>query len=402
MGLLQEGVTCGAVTKTDMTRKLTLDGVTKAYPVYKIRLDQLYYNDQNDRIATWLNEYASEHGSLPDESRETYNAVLEDFIVKSNPEAIRKTQKNIELVDQREAGVVLNDGRIIDGNRRFTCLRKLAKDSERFNSFEAVILERDMRDSAKQIKMLELQIQHGEESRVEYSPVDRLVGVYQDIEENHLLTVEEYARSANESLAEVKKRLEIAKLMVEFLDFINAPKQYYIVRDLDLAAVLEELFSVLKKCRTEDEKENIKSCAFANLIMRPAGDQTRFIRNMKSIVASDYADSFVDEQLELAAKVVDTLPPRGQVNGKVIRDVIRANDELKDELERSMEKAVTKTKRSETRNRPIQLVEKATSLLEDIDVNIFLKMSDSELQRLSRQIRLLEQTLADIKENLND
>lgn len=402
MGLLQEGVVCGAVTKTDMTRKLTLDGVTKAYSVYKIRLDQLYYNEQNDRIATWLNEYASEHGPLPDGDRETYNAVLEDFIVKSNPEAIRKTQKNIELVDQREAGVVLNDGCIIDGNRRFTCLRKLAKNSERFNSFEAVILERDMRDSAKQIKMLELQIQHGEESRVEYSPVDRLVGVYQDIEENHLLTVEEYARSANEPLAEVKKRLEIAKLMVEFLDFINAPKQYYIVRDLDLAAVLEELFGVLRKCRTEDEKENIKSCAFANLIMRPAGDQTRFIRNMKSIVASDYADSFVDEQLELAAKVVDTLPPRGKVNGKVIRDVIRANDELKDELERSMEKAVTKTKRSETRNRPIQLVEKATSLLEDIDVNIFLKMSDSELQRLSRQIRLLEQTLADIKENLND
>ena len=191
-------------------------------------------------------------------------------------------------------------------------------------------------------------------------------------------------------------------MMVEFLDFINAPKQYYIVRDLDLAAVLEELFGVLRKCRTEDEKENIKSCAFANLIMRPAGDQTRFIRNMKSIVASDYADSFVDEQLELAAKVVDTLPPRGKVNGKVIRDVIRANDELKGELERSMEKAVTKTKRSETRNRPIQLVEKATSLLEDIDVNIFLKMSDSELQRLSRQIRLLEQTLADIKENLDD
>ena len=37
------------VSKTTLSRKLTLGGVTKAYPVYRVRLDQLYYNDQNDR-----------------------------------------------------------------------------------------------------------------------------------------------------------------------------------------------------------------------------------------------------------------------------------------------------------------------------------------------------------------
>ena len=36
------------IEKTSLSRKLTLGGVTKAYPVYKIRLDLLYYNDQND------------------------------------------------------------------------------------------------------------------------------------------------------------------------------------------------------------------------------------------------------------------------------------------------------------------------------------------------------------------
>ena len=133
MNLLKEGMEQKAVIKTALTRKLTVDGLTKAYPVYKVKLDWLFYNDQNDRIATWISQYKSQHeGKTPDSAdREVYNNIIEEFIVASNPDAIRKTQANIELVEQREPGVVLADGRIIDGNRRFTCLRRLAQKNER-------------------------------------------------------------------------------------------------------------------------------------------------------------------------------------------------------------------------------------------------------------------------------
>ena len=219
MNLLREGLEQHVVEKTTLTRKLTLDGLTKAYPVYKVRLDQLYYNDQNDRIATWISQYKTQHnGAAPSlEDREEYNRIIEEFVVASNPEAIHKTQNNIEMVDQREPGVVLADGRIIDGNRRFTCLRRLSQKNDRFNYFETVILDRNIENNAKQIKLLELSIQHGEESKVDYNPIDRLVGIYHDIEETGLLTIDEYARSTNEPESEVRRRLEIAKLMVEFL-----------------------------------------------------------------------------------------------------------------------------------------------------------------------------------------
>ena len=65
-----------------------------------------------------------------------------------------------------------------------------------------------------------------------------------------------------------------------------------------------------------------------------------------------------------------------------------------------MEKALIKVKKSETKNRPIQLAEKATNFLESIDTHILLKMNDSELQRLARQLDRLEQTIAAIRENL--
>ncbi len=402
MNLLREGIAQQAVVKTPQTRKLTVDGLTKAYPVYKVRLDWLFYNDQNDRIATWISQYKAQHnGQAPSSTdREAYNAIIEQFIVESNPDALRKTQNNIEMVDQREAGVVLADGRIIDGNRRFTCLRRLAAKNSRFGYFETVILDRDIENSAKQIKMLELSIQHGEESKVDYNPIDRLVGIYNDIISTHLLSIEEYAKSTNESEADVKKRMEVAKLMVEFLEFINAPEQFYIARDLQLYFPLEELMKLTKKCKTEDEIEDLKIAVFTNILMQTSGDMTRFVRQIKSVVGTEYQEEFFEEQKEIAAKVVDTLPAQGHVNTATIREVVRANDAVVQELERSMEKSLTKVRKNETKNRPIQLAEKATTFLEGIDTHILLKMNDSELRRLSRQLDKLEQVIGQIRENL--
>ena len=120
-GSLKEGsllrlVGTDMVKKTTMTRKVTYGGKTVVYPVYQVRLDVLFYNDQNDRIATWISRYESENGkeSLSDLNVEIYNRIIENFITESNPEAIQKTQKNIALVGQREPGVTLADGRIVD------------------------------------------------------------------------------------------------------------------------------------------------------------------------------------------------------------------------------------------------------------------------------------------------
>ena len=402
MNLLKEGLEQKAVVKTAMTRKLTVDGLTRPYPVYKVRLDWLFYNDQNDRIATWLSQYRAQHeGQAPDMTdKAAYNSIIEQFVVESNPEAIKKTQTNIELVDQREPGVVLADGRIVDGNRRFTCLRRLAAKNDRFQYFETVILDRNIENSAKQIKMLELSIQHGEESKVDYNPVDRLVGVYHDIVETKLLSEEEYAKSTNEPLSDVKRRVALSKLMVEFLEFINAPKQFYIARDLQVSNPLEELLAMLKKCKTEDDQEDLKIVVFNNILMRTAGDITRFVRNFKSIIGTDYQEEFLEEQKELAAETLEALPEVGKVTPAVIRDQIRTNEELEGKIARSVEKSLTKVKKTETRNMPIKLAEKATNFLEDIDGNILQKMNDSELRRLGRQLDRLEDVIRELRENL--
>lgn len=391
-----------AVIQTAQTRKLTIDGHTDAYPVYKVRLDLLFYNDQNDRIATWISHYKSQHNGVgPDRSdKEAYNRIIEEFIVSSNPESIRKTQSNIEMVEQREAGVVLADGRIIDGNRRFTCLRRLAEKNDRFKYFETVILDRKIETNAKQIKMLELSIQHGEESKVDYNPVDRLVGIYNDVVLTSLLSVEEYAKSTNESEGDVKKSIEVAKMMVDFLQFINAPEQFHIARDLELCFPLEELLKILKKCRSEDEVEDLKNIVFSNILMQTSSDMGRFVRNIKAVIGTDYQEAFFEEQLGLAERVVEMLPVPDKMNTATIREDIRSNTEIRDELKRSIEKTLMKVRKDETKSRPIQLVEKATTCLESVDINILQKLGSNEKLRLIEQLNKLEQAVEQIQEKL--
>lgn len=385
--LLHEGLGT-VVEKTNLSRKLTLDGVTKAYPVYRVRLDQLFYNDQNDRIATWISQYKSEHGPEAFETvdRDAYNAIIEQFIIQSNPTAIEKTQMNIALVHQREPGVVLSDGRIIDGNRRFTCLRRLAVKDPEFNWFETVILDTNIESGKKQIKMLELAIQHGEEKKVDYNPVDRLVGVYQDIIETELLTVEEYAYSTNETVFEVKKRIESAMVLAEFLDYIHMPKQWHMARDYQVVSVINDLQPLLRKCATPEMKQKLKNAVFANVMMRTIGDSRKFISNLSSMMNSGFFSVYMKEQdriCEILRENLDEAAPEGK---KDLDFFVETHEEIAENLQLSLDKSLLKAKKHETRNRPSQIVSKSITLLKDVDTNIFQKLTDDEKDSLRSQL----------------
>ena len=310
MGLLEQGIQENKVIQTAQRMKLTIDGITEEYPIYKVRLDTLYYNDQNDRIATWMSEY---HANNPDsnlsDDKEKLNEVIQAYIIKSNEARLKMTKDNIKNIGQQKPGVVLNDGRVIDGNRRFTCLRLLAQDDEKFNWFETIILNRDYKHDEKQIKMLELQIQIGEDQKVDYNPVDRLVGVYRDLIKEKLLSIEEYARSTNRKKAEVEKDIELAELMAEFLDFINAHEKFYIARDLAIDGPLNEAQGILRKERDEDARQRLKCVIFANLAVKPIDDMTRFIRDIKKIQKAGRIEQFVGLETPLVEQFSENLPP---------------------------------------------------------------------------------------------
>lgn len=382
----------GAVETTGLSKKLTIDGIAKAYPVYRVRLDQLFYNDQNDRIATWISQYKNEHGdeafaeTLKEPTHESYNAVIEQFIVQSNETAIEKTQMNIALVHQREPGVILSDGRIIDGNRRFTCLRRLALKDDTFNWFETVILDTNIETSRKQIKMLELAIQHGEEKKVDYNPVDRLVGVYQDIVETELLTVEEYAFSTNETVNDVKKRIESAMLIAEFLEFIHMPKQWHIARDYQVVSAISDMQPLLRKCNTVEMRQKVKNAVFANIMMHTIGDSRKYVNNLSAMMNSGFFPVYIKEQDKISYALSVDMEEFYPKNKGELELFISNHEEEAEALQMSLDKSLLKAKKHETRNRPSQIVSKSITLLKDVDTRIFEKLTDFERDNLKDKL----------------
>ena len=403
MHLINDGIENKVVFSGNSDKKLVIDNHTKTYPIYKIRLDQLYYNDQNDRIATWIAQYKTEHNiiSLDPENREDYNSLIHNFITESNRDAIRKTENNIALVGQQECGVVLSDGRIIDGNRRFTCLRNIERSTGKTQYFDAVILDHSIENNAKQIKMLELMLQHGVDEKVGYNPIERLVGVYTDIIDRKLLSVREYADSVNQTESEIQLEVEKAKLMVEFLEFINAPKQFHLARHFNLVDPMKELYTMLKKIKDDDRREDLKLAVFSQFLMQPFGDTTRHARKIKKIASNDkFIDEFLEEQMPIVEKVCDELQKYPKVSNREI-NVIRSNEKLKKDFLHSTDKFVNKVDGDTTRNQPIKQAEKAYDSLDLIDTNILRKLNQDQKEELIDKLNSIVKAVDSLRSNIN-
>ena len=134
--------------------------------------------------------------------------------------------------------------------------------------------------------------------------------------------------------------------------------------------------------------------------MQTSSDMGRFVRNIKAVIGTDYQEAFFEEQLGLAERVVEMLPVPDKMNTATIREDIRSNTEIRDELKRSIEKTLMKVRKDETKSRPIQLVEKATTCLESVDINILQKLGSNEKLRLIEQLNKLEQAVEQIQEKL--
>ena len=267
--------------------------------IYKIPLKYLYYNDQNDRIATFVSEYESDNNiKIKDLDVESRNIVIEDFISKSDNDKFEKTKSDIFAKGQQETAFVLKDGRVIDGNRRFTCLRQLSRDGDaEYNYLEAYILDLNIENNYKEIKRLELEIQHGKDEKVKYDPIDFLVGIYRDVEEKKVLNIDEYSEFSGFNKKDLKNKLDEAKLMMEFLDYIDRPRRYHIAKELKMDGPLVEALNILKKIKDPVQKEKMKQQIFILIYSKDGNEDVgkKFIRPLNTIVNNPEA---IKEYLE--------------------------------------------------------------------------------------------------------
>lgn len=392
------------------TKKMNIKGQVRNMDVYRIPIDRLYYNDKNDRIATWISKYESENGSIRSLDKKAYNDKIQEYIIKSDKQKFVTTMNNIRNFSQLEAGVVFIDGRVIDGNRRFTCLRKLFQDTgnQSFAYFDAVILNNEI--SEKEIKLMELVLQHGQEGKVDYNPIEKLVGIYRDIIKDKLFDIKEYAKSIDAKESDVEKSVQLAGLMEDFLEYINAPEQFYIARELEIDGPLNEIYNIKKRIGSDEEKwEKVRIALYDNMLVKTnnqeSGDITRIIRDFgrKVVENDDIFDTYYEKHEEYSRKLNSRLNNSDEIiNTDFIRKEIREDEELKSKISNNLEEALYNAKKGEARKKPIELLKSINDDISKIDTSAVSRLRGEDREEFNEQLVILKEKISNVEEKFNE
>lgn len=373
---------------------------------YAIPLKYLYYNDLNGRIGVARSDYESNNNQLIPGHNEEYNMVIQDILAKEDD----KTKKNMNILKrdicikgQEEPGYVLLDGRVIDGNRRFTAKRLLEQDPSVSDQqyFEAVILDDlsiENHDDLKKIKSLELQIQFGKLDKVDYDPIDRAIDAYKTIAVNNIMSAQEYSKFANIKINEVNKRILEAELIVKFLEFINtSADNYAIAKQLELDGPLQDLVPQYKNMKKSANLDQTLNTLFAKII------QIRIMREdykkeyrqiVKNVIGSRNEEKFIQDMEKSTDMIIDILDtPKKIKNNAELFIQLNQYQEAKDAI--ANVKTITKdySEKAENvkqRNVPISLVKRAITSIESIDRDIIHLLPKEDRINLIKEIKKLK------------
>jgi hypothetical protein len=212
-------------------QKLYYMGETQSLDVYRIDLDYLIYNRHNGRIEaemlTWEQENAAPIGTYDDELHDKIGA----FLWESNKGRNKTTLTDLSGKGQQRPGIVSLDGVIIDGNRRAMLLRKLEEKKGK-QYFDAIILPHAYADNQAEIVRLETQYQLGEDSKVEYGPLQKYLHARR-LHDDLNIPEEEIDSLMGEPKGNTSRLLAIMKLMDDYLEHIGCPKLYLMLKDAD-------------------------------------------------------------------------------------------------------------------------------------------------------------------------
>lgn len=391
------------VEQIEKHKNLVIDKKSASYPVYRIPLKYLYYNDKNDRISTELIRYRSEnHTELPAD-RDEFNLILEKMIYDSNPDKLKRTRKSISERGQDNPGVTLMDGRVVDGNRRFTCLRMIERETNIEQFFETVVLGLNYDDNYKHVKSLELELQMGVEGPVEYDPIDRLFGLYNSIRIEKKFTPEEYAKLFdNVSVSDVRKDLRLAELMCKYLEFIKSPGKYYLAKDMKLDGALHEIPAILEKVRKKHPElvDETESFIFTLITMDVDTRINLYIRNLRSIVDSGDYPMLLETVRESVQRTQDEIDSKDIEGSNDIAE-IRKNTEISEKITDAVSQYMKAAKNNMMNDAPVRHLKEAAGSLKSIVMVTVSDMDDPMLEEARALVKEIEGNLKELRSRLD-
>ena len=407
------------IVMTPQTKKIPLGNKNEEYQIYKIPLEKLKYNSNNGRIFMEINRLKSDVDikSLEDNDVEEYNNEIENLIWESSEDRNKDTKDDIRRYTQLEAGVILSDGTVIDGNRRFTCLRKLHKeepDNPNFKYFNAAILFMDdSQISRKDIKSYELRVQFGKDEQVDYKPVNFAMSIYQEIKTG-TFTIQEIADNVRKRPNEIVSIVQTCELVEEFLEYIKQAKQLSIAEELNIFWPLQNLASYLNRDGNNlSELEIIRrkhlyfdylltidialpTQEFRDNLLKKIFKDQALLRELSTEYSSNYGadvkNTLIDSEIP-ASDFVDAV--------KQYRTTENASN-----VKTSYKKAVDKKNMETMVNAPVQLSDEVLERTKKINIDPFIvansSTADDKLKKVKQKLSETKGIIEDLIKRIDE
>lgn len=388
--------------------KIRIEGQAKLINVYKVDINSLYFNDQNGRIATFMAEHKAKNQIDIDKLEiHEYNKIIMEYVKKSgNPDKFKTTKEDIRQNGQMKTGIILEDGRVIDGNRRLTCLKELYFEThdDKYKFFECFVLPlpRTSKDEII-IKSLELAYQFGEDQREDYNPIDKLVDIYHCLINPKLFTPEEYRDKVNNQmkLSDIKNAMIKAQIMVDYLEYIGKPNRYDLARELKLDGPITEIANLKKSIKEEDKWQSIAPVFYNKMETQTKGDRSRDIRSLKKIY-ENRPEEFIElkeetKRIEKKKEELETLDEHDYIKKSEVQKTIR---EIQTKLEERVQSVAVNTGHELALKKQNDIVKSSLKKLRELDLSIIQYLPKELQDELLDDLRIIETQIKIIRNHI--
>jgi hypothetical protein len=416
-----EDLSFWGVIRTSSTKQLVLGDETKEYDVYKIPVDRLAYNLSNGRMYMEVKKFESEEDikleDLRKENIDRYNEEIENLIWSTNEERNGGTKVDIKKFGQLEAGVVLDDGTVIDGNRRFTCIRKLHRefpDDDRFKYFKAALVKVDGLEITRELlKKYELKVQFGADEKLGYNTINMYMSIYDLVVKSKTFDFTTVADLVGKKTNEITKIINTCRLVDEFLEYVGKSGEYVLAEKYNIYWPLEPFGQYLKKNENNMSELEIvkrKSIFFDYLLTLDVELMTQNLRDgliKKIFTKPDETDLLIEKHNEIIGNKIHNIIESTDDAETFIDEIktLRSSSNAREDEEVYRDLVNKLTSKTQV-DVPIRECKKALESLERLNIKPLLN-SDNEiakkkLEEIYEKIEKIIQVANEIKMEINE
>lgn len=211
-----------------------------------------------------------------------------------------------------------------------------------------------------------------------------------------------------------------AVLMNQFLEFINAEKQYYIARDWELDTVLQDILTIIERdlrginvitiledgtdINEVQEYLRIRNTLFIHTLsgrMLKTNDLSRHMRNIgRHVIDSDEKEEYLEDMDDFVDDIYDTLHEYDHLDSETLQEVGQKLEEVQQEVIQTGEEYIESGQKNDVQTKPISILNTVLKNINKLD-QVQLKYMDDETeqdfltlyQKLKEEMKKIDEAL---------